>query len=133
MRQSGAAVAVLCGVLLAGVFAAPSLHMHAAVEHQHGVQDRHHHESLLHVHVLDGRDSDADQHVGDHGHSDATAIVSSYRLVRVKVSSAAPSMVADGLRAPHDSTRWSSLDLTPVSHPRRALYLIGPSLRGPPA
>jgi len=127
--------AVLCVTLLAGVFVAPFHHVHAAVEHQHGEQDQHHHESLTHAHLPDGRDSDADQHVdvGDHGHSDATAIIPACRLVRVKVSSTAPGMVADGLRAPHDPARWSSLDLTPVSHPRGALYLIGPSLRGPPA
>jgi len=133
MRQRGVAVAVLCGALLAGVFAAPSLHMHAAVEHQHGVQDRHHHESLLHVHVPDGRDSDADQHVGDHAHSDATVIVLTCRLVRTKVLGAAPGMIADALRAPQDPARWSSLDPTLADHPRGALYLFGPSLRGPPA
>jgi hypothetical protein len=128
-------VAVLSVALLTGVFAAPLLHVHAAVEHEHGEQDPHHHESLLHAHVLDGRDSDADQHagVGDHGHSDATAIIPACCLVRVNVSSAAPGMVADGLKAPHDPTCWSSLDLTPASHPRGALHLIGPSLRGPPA
>ena len=133
MRRPGVAVAVLCATLLAGVFAAPSLHMHAAVEHQHGVQDRHHHESLLHIHVPAGRDSDADQHVGDHGHSDATVIVLTCCLVRTKVFSAAPGMIADALRVPQDPARWSSLDPTPVGHPRSALYLFGPSLRGPPA
>ena len=133
MRQPGVAVAVLCGTLLAGVFEAPSLHMHAAVKHQHGVQDRHHHESLLHVHVPDGRDSDADQHVGDHGHSDATVIVPTCCRVRAKVFSAAPGMIADALRVPQDPARWSSLDPTPLGHPRSALYLFGPSLRGPPA
>ena len=128
-------VAVLCKTLLFGALAAPLLHTHAAVEHQHGEQDQHHHESLTHAHVTDGRDSDADQHVdvGDHGHSDATVIIPACRLVRVKVSSTAPGMVADGLQAPHDPARWSGLDRTPVSHPRGALYLIGPSLRGPPA
>ncbi len=135
MRQAGAVVVALGGTLLVGVFAAPLLHMHPAVEHQHGGQDQHHHESLVHAHVPDSRDSDADQHVdvGDHGHSDATAIVPTCCLVRVKVFSVAPSLIADELWAHHDPTRWSSLDLTPVNHARGALYLIGPSLRGPPA
>ena len=128
-------MAILCKTLLFGALAAPLIHVHAAVEHEHGEQDQHHHESLLHAHVPYGRDSDADQHVdvADHGHGYATAIIPACCLVRVKVSSVAPGMVADGLRAPHDPTCCSSLDLTPVSHPRGALYLIGPSLRGPPA
>ena len=115
---------------------APFHHVHAAVEHQHGEQDHHHHKSVLHAHSPEGRDSDADQHldVGDHGHTDATAIGSTTCcLVRVKVSSAAPGMVADGLWARHDPTSWSRLNLTPESRPRGALHLTVPSLRGPPA
>ena len=107
--------------------------MHAALEDQHGVQDRHHYESLLHIHVPDGRDSDADQHLRDHGHSDATVIVRTCCLVRGKVFGAAPGMIADALRAPQDPARWSRLDPTFVGHPRGALYLFGPNLRGPPA
>ncbi len=127
-------MAVLCGALLGGVFAAPLFHTHAAVEHQHGAQEQHRHESLVHAHLPDGGDSDAVPNVdaGDHGHSDAMALDLPCCLARAKVTSATPGMLANALRATDDLARRSSLELSRVCRPRAPPYLIGPGLRGPP-
>ena len=127
-------VALLCVTLLVGVVGASLFHTHAAAEHQHGAQNHHHHESLLHVHLSDGRTSDAGPHAehGDHGHDDATAFELLCVFVRTKGSSATPVIVADTVRTHHDPVRWSSLDLAPENHAQSTLYLITPSLRGPP-
>ena len=126
---------MFCAAFLVGILAPPLVHAHSAVQHQHGAQEQHRHESLLHAHVTERGDSDADPHVdtGDHGHDGVTAIDLPCCLVRSKVISAAPRIAAAVLQASVDPAHGSILDLTPVSHPRSALYLIGPGLRGPPA
>ena len=128
-------MAVLCVAFLVGMLGTSLDHLHPSVEHQHGAQNQHRHESLLHAHVTDGGDSDSDPHVdtGKHGHDDATAIKQPCCLARARVSSAAPGMVVATRQATIDPARWSTLDLTPVSHTRGPRYLIGPGLRGPPA
>ena len=127
-------VAVLCGTLLIGLFAAPLLHMHAAEEHQHGAHDEHQHESLLHAHIPDCGDSDPGPHVadGDHGPDKAAAIYLSCHSVPPKAPSATPGLPAVIIGASNDPAQESSLNLSRVSHPRAPPYLFGPSLRGPP-
>lgn len=128
-------MAVLCVAFLLGMLAIPLDHLHPFLEHQHGVQNQHRHESLLHVHVIDGGDSASDPHVdtGDHGHHNATSINQPYGLARARVMNAEPGMVAAALQATIDPARWYILDLPGVSPTRGTRYLTGPGLRGPPA
>jgi len=104
------------------------------MEHRHGARDHHHHESLLHAHLPDYRDSDPGPHVadGDHGPDEATAIYLSCRAVTSKAPSAMPGMLAVIVGACEDQALRSGLELSRVSHPRAPPYLIGPGLRGPP-
>ncbi len=128
-------MAVLCVAFLVGMLAISLDHLHPSMEHQHGAQNQHRHESLLHAHVIDGGDSDSDPHVdtGDHGHHNATSINQPYGLARARVMNAEAGMVAAALQATIDPARWYILDRTPVSPTCGTRYLIGPGLRGPPA
>ena len=128
-------MAVLCAAFLVGMLATSVVHVHPATEHQHGAQDQHHHESLLHVHIPGCRDSDPGPHVadGDHGPHEATAIYSSCCSVAPKAPSAAPGMPTVIVGAYDDPVLRSSLELSRVIHPRAPPYLIGPSPRAPPA
>ncbi len=127
-------MAVLCVAFLAGMLAISLDHLHPSVEHHHGSQNQHRHEPLLHAHVIDGGESDSDQHVdtGEHGHHNATSINQPYGLATARVMNAEPGMVAAALQATIDPARWYILDLTRVSPTRGTRYLIGPGLRGPP-
>ncbi len=125
---------VFCAAFLVGMLATSLVHVHPAMEHQHGAQDQHHHESLLHAHIPDYRDSDSGPHVadGDHGPHEATAIYLSCRSLTPRAASPVPGMPAVIVGACDDPALRSSLELSRVSHPRAPPYLIGPSLRGPP-
>ncbi len=132
MRRSG--VTILCAVFLIGMFTTSLVHVHPAMEHQHSAQDQHRHESLLHAHIPDFRDSDPGPHVADddHGPDEATAIYLSLRSLTSKAPSAMPGMPVVIVGAFDDPVPSSSLELSRVSNPRAPPYLIGPSLRGPP-
>ncbi len=125
---------VLCAVFLVGMLTTSLVHVHPAMEHQHSAQGQHRHESLLHAHVPDFRDSDPDPDVadGDHGPDETTAIYLSCRSVTSKAPIAVPGMPAVIFGACNDLVLRSSLELSRVSHPRAPPYLIGPNLRGPP-
>ncbi len=125
---------VLCAAFLVGMLATSLVHVHPATEHQHGAQDQHDHESLLHAHMPGCRDSDPGPHVadGDHGPDEATAIYSSCCSVTPKAPRAMPAMPAVIVGACDDPALRSSLQLSRMSHPRAPPYLIGPTLRGPP-
>lgn len=133
VRRSG--VAVLCVAFLVGMLGTSLDHLHPSVEHRHGAQTQHRHESLLHAHVADSGDSDSDPHldIGEHGHHNATVIDQPCYLVRARAMHAAPGMVASALQMTIDPAGWYILDRTPVSPTRDTQYLIGPGLRGPPA
>ena len=126
---------VLCAAFLIGMFATSLVHVHPVMEHQHGAQDQHDHESLLHAHIPGCRDSDTGPHVadGDHGQDHASAIYLSCRSVTPKAPNAMPGMPAVIVGACDDPALRSSLELSRVSHPRAPPYLIGPSPRAPPA
>lgn len=128
-------MAVLCAAFLVGTLAISLMHVHPATEHQHGAQDQHDHESLLHAHMPGCRDSDPGpfEADGDHGQDHASAIYLSCRSVTPKAPSAVPGMSAVIVGACDDPALRSSLELSRVSHPRAPPYLIGPSLRGPPS
>ncbi len=125
---------VLCAVFLVGMLTTSLVHVHPAMEHQHSAQGQHRHESLLHAHIPDFRDSDTGPHVadGDHGPDDTTAIYLSCHSLRPKAPSAMPGMPAVIVGACDGPALRTSLELSRVSHPRSPPYLIGPSLRGPP-
>ncbi len=128
-------VPVLCAAFLVGMLATSVVHTHPATEHQHGAQDRHDHESLLHAHLRGCGDSTPGPHAadGDHGPHEATAIYSSCCSVTLKAPNVAPGMPTVIVGACDDPALGSSLELANASHPRPPLYLIGPSLRGPPS
>ncbi len=125
---------VLCAAFLVGMHATSLVHVHPAMEHQHSAQDQHRHESLLHAHIPDFRDSDPGPHVADgyHGPDEATAIYLSLRSLTPKTPSAMPGMPAVIVGACDDPALRSSLQLSRLSHPRAPPYWIGPTLRAPP-
>ena len=126
---------VFCAAFLVGMLTPSLVHVHPAMEHQHSAQDQHRHESLLHAHIPDFRDSDPDPDVaeGDHGPDETTAIYLSCRPVTPKAPSAVPGMPAVIVGACDYPVLRSNLEFSRMSHPRRAPpYLIGPGLRGPP-
>ena len=128
-------MAVLCATFLVGMLATSVVHVHPATEHQHGAQDQHDHESLLHAHIRGCRDSAPGPHAADsdHGPHEATAIYSSLCSVTPKAPSAAPGMPTLIVGACDDPSLGSSLECARARHPRAPPYLIGPSRRGPPA
>ena len=125
----------LCAAFLVGMFAISLAHIHPAAEHQHDASDEHDHPPLLHGPFPGSRDSNPDPNVAhdDHWPDETTAIYLSFRSVAPKAPNAEPGMpvviVGDG----DDPALRSILELSRVSQSRTSPYLIGPSLRGPPA
>ena len=128
---------VLCAAFFVGMLATSLVHVHPAVEHQHGAQDHHRHESLVHAHIPGATDAGSGPHVTDGGHGPdaAAAIFLSCRSLTPKAPSAMPGMptVTVTVGVCDDPGLRASLELSRVSHPRAPPYLIGPNLRAPPA